>query len=273
MNKTLVGPYAVLMTPFKNNEVDYEAYEKQVVRLLDTDIAGFMVNGSTAEYVALSYEEEEKIAKLVYKLNNGKKKIILGACTANVYDSYKRCLLAKEIDAEGVLVCPLYYFKYSAKEREEFYTKLADKSPVPVVLYNVPFFTQELELDVIYKLAKHPNIIGIKDSSANIKRIMHMINKVGGDEFKVLTGTDDILYSALFAGCLGSMTALATIFPNEICGIYKAFEEKDYETANKLQQGLMECLRVADSYTFPIGYKKLMEDVSGIPFGNKGDVL
>ncbi len=273
MKNTLGGAYAVLLTPFKDGQVDYDAFKKQVLRLQGSNIKGYMVNGSTAEYPILSFEEQSKLVKIVYELKDKNKTIIVGGCTANVQDSYKICLLAKEVEAEGVLVCPPYYFKYTAKEKEEFYTKLADISPVPIVLYNVPFFTQELELDVIYRLAKHPNIWGIKDSSANMKRMIHMVENVGGDDFKVLTGTDDILFPALVGGCVGSMTALATIYPDKIFNIYKYVGEGNLEMARKEQHSILPCLREADSETFPKGYKKLMEKASGIPFGNKGDNL
>ena len=232
-----------------------------------------MVNGSTAEFPTLSFEEQKKLVEIVYENKDANKKIIVGACASNIKECYDRCVLAKQVGAEGVLVCPPFYFKYTKQEREDFYTKLADISPVPVVLYNVPFFTQELELDVIYRLSKHPNIWGIKDSSANMKRLIHMVENVGGEDFKILTGTDDILFPALVGGCVGSMTALATIYPDKIFNIYKYVGEGNLEMARKEQHSILPCLREADSETFPLGYKKLMEKASGIPFGNKGDEL
>ena len=147
--------------------------------------------------------------------------------------------------------------------------QVADFSPVPVFLYNIPFFTQELELDVIYRLLEHKNIVGIKDSSANMKRLEHMVQKTQDMPVNIFTGTDDILFSALVAGCVGSMTAFATIYPDEICGIYEAVSNGDYQKAKEIQFSLMAALRAADSETFPKGYKKLMAKVSGIPFGDK----
>ncbi len=273
MKNTLGGAYAVLLTPFKDGQVDYEAFKAQVLRLQGSNIAGYMVNGSTAEFPTLSFEEQKKLVEIVYENKDKNKKIIVGACASNIKECYDRCVLAKQVGAEGVLVCPPFYFKYTKQEREAFYTKLADISPVPVILYNVPFFTQELELDVIYRLSKHPNIWGIKDSSANMKRLIHMVENVGGDDFKVLTGTDDILFPALVGGCVGSMTALATIYPDKIFNIYKYVGEGNLEMARKEQHSILPCLREADSETFPLGYKKLMEKASGIPFGNKGDEL
>ncbi len=269
MSKLMRGPFAVLMTPFAGNKVDKAAYLAQLERLNGTAISGFVTNGSTGEFPLLSLEEQMELSALVAANKAPDKKLVVSACTATLADTVRLCRHAGEIGAAAVLVCPPYYFKYTAAEREAYFTAVADASPVPVVLYNIPFFTQELELDVIYRLFAHPNIVGIKDSSANMKRLSHMIQITDGTDVSVMTGTDDILYGAIFAGCVGSMTAFATIYPDEICGIYAAMEQGDYAKAREIQFSLMPKLRDADRPTFPRGYKQLMEDVSGIPFGDK----
>lgn len=271
MNNSIKGPFAVLMTPFSKNIVDESAYIKQVKRLNKSQVSGYVTNGSTGEFTHLSLEEQMKISALVAKNKSKEKKLIVSACTANVVDTLTLCYHAKEIGADAVLVCPPYYFKYTKQEREEYFVKIATHSPVPVVLYNIPFFTQELELDLIYRLLQHENVIGIKDSSANMKRLEHLIEVNDKKDVSILTGTDDILLPALVGGCVGSMTAFASIYPDEICGIYKAIEDKDLETAKKIQFSLMPKLRKADAETFPKGYKRLYEEVTGIKFNDKGE--
>ncbi len=269
MNEKLKGPFSVLMTPFCGDKVDKKAYIEQVERLNGTDVTGYVTNGSTGEFIGLSLDEQMEISEWTANAKAANKKLIVSACTGYLADTVKLCRHAGKIGADAVLVCPPYYFKYTPKEREEYFMKVADLSPVPVFLYNIPFFTQELELDIIYRLLEHENIVGIKDSSANMKRLEHMVQKTQGNKVNIFTGTDDILFPALVGGVVGSMTAFATIYPNEICGIYKAVENGDYEKAKEIQFSLMPALREADKETFPKGYKKLMEKVSGIPFGNK----
>ena len=268
-DKLLKGPFSVLMTPFNGAHVDKEAYLKQVERLNGTNVSGYVTNGSTGEFIQLSLNEQMQISEWTAKAKAKNKKLIVSACTGNPVDTVKICRHAGEIGADAVLVCPPYYFKYTPSEREEYFTKVANISPVPVFLYNIPFFTQELELNIIYRLLTHTNIIGIKDSSANMKRLEHMVQKTQDMPVEIFTGTDDILFPALVGGVTGSMTALATVYPDKICGIYKAVENGDYETAKQIQFSIMEDLRGADSETFPKGYKKLMERVSGIPFADK----
>ena len=268
MSKLIKWPFAVLMTPFVDGKIDQASFVKQVKRANGTGISGFVSNGSTAEFIQLSLEEQMLATELVAKNKACDKKLIVSACTGNAVDTITLAKHAKSVGADAILVCPPYYFKFTAKEREEYYLTVADNSPVPVLLYNIPFFSQELELDVIYRLFNHKNVIGIKDSSANMKRLMHMID-VGGKDCSIMTGTDDILMPALFAGCDGSLTALACIFPDKIADLYRHFYNGEIDKARDIQAQFMPILRKADSKTFPFGYKELMSEVSGIPMGNK----
>lgn len=269
MKKYVTGPYAVLLTPFAGDKVDLAAYTKQVKALNDTGISGFITNGSTGEFTHLSLREQMQLTEIVAKEKSADKNMIVSACTSNLSDTVTLCRHAGKVGAYAVLVCPPYYFKYTAAEREAYFKAVADASPVPVVLYNIPFFTQELELDVIYRLFEHKNICGIKDSSANMKRLSHMVEMTKDSATSIMTGTDDILLPALVGGCVGSFTAGAAIFPDKVCGIYDAVASGDLAKARELQFSILPALRKADSLTFPRGYKLLMQETSGIPFGDK----
>jgi dihydrodipicolinate synthase/N-acetylneuraminate lyase len=251
------------------DKIDEEAFIAQIKMANDSKISGFVSNGSTAEYIQLSLEEQMYVSELVAKHKAADKKLIVSACTGNIADTVKLCQHAGKIGADAVLTCPPYYFKYPVNEREEYYNKVADLSPVPVILYSVPFFTQEIELDLVFRLFEHKNIIGIKDSSANMKRLEHMIEYTDGKEISIMTGTDDILLPALVGGCAGSLTAFAAIYPKKVAQLYKAVKEGDLVTAKKIQFSFMPELRVADSETFPKGYKRLMGKVLNENFADK----
>lgn len=269
MQKNINGTFSVLMTPFIGKRVHYDSFTKQVLRLSGTGVAGYVVNGSTAEFVHLSKEEKKELVEITAENKDMDKKLIVSACETNIADTLDICEHAKSAGADAVLTCPPYYFTHTREEREAYYLELANLSPLPIILYNIPFFTQELELNVIYTLMKHDNIIGIKDSSGSMKRIMHLINLAKDSSFSVMTGTDDMLLPAFFGGCSGSMTAFATIFPDTISAVYANMVSGDYESARRIQHSIMADLRRADSLSFPKGYKRLMEEVSGIPFGDK----
>lgn len=269
MSKLLTGPFAVLMTPFVGTKIDEQAFAAQIKLANDSGISGFVTNGSTAEYIQLSLEEQMRLSEITAREKAADKKLIVSACTGNLADTVKLCRHAGSIGADAVLVCPPYYFKYSTEEREEYFNRVADLSPVPVVLYSVPFFTQEIELNVAFRLFDHTNIVGIKDSSANMKRLLHMAEYTDGRDISIMTGTDDILISALVGGCAGSLTAFAAIYPHEITALYEAVAEGDLGRAKEIQYSLMPKLREADSMTFPKGYKKLMAEAVGFTFGDK----
>lgn len=269
MSKLLTGPFAVLMTPFVGTKIDEEAFVAQIKMANNSGISGFVTNGSTAEYIQLSLEEQMRVSELTAKEKAKDKKLIVSACTGNLADTVKLCRHAESIGADAVLVCPPYYFKYPTNEREEYFKRVADLSPVPVVLYSVPFFTQEIELDVVFRLFEHENIVGIKDSSANMKRLLHMAEYTDGKDISIMTGTDDILISALVGGCAGSLTAFAAIYPDQIASLYAAVADGDLKTAKEIQYSMMPKLREADSLTFPRGYKKLMAEAVGFDFGDK----
>lgn len=267
--KKIKGPYSVLMTPFRDGKVDLQAYRKQIGRLNGTGISGYVVNGSTGEFVQMTLAEQTELIFAVAEEKAKDKKTVVSACTGNLADTCELCRRAEEAGADAVLVCPPYYFTYTKEDRLRYFERLADLSPVPVLLYNIPFFTQEIETDIVFRLFRHENVIGIKDSSANMKRLEHMAEMAKNTEISVLTGTDDILFPALVGGCDGSMTAFATVFPEKICTLYWAVESGNYALAKEIQFSLLPLLRKAESETFPRGYKRLMEEVSGIPFRDK----
>ncbi|MBR5899925.1 MAG: dihydrodipicolinate synthase family protein [Clostridia bacterium] len=269
MRKFLKGPFAVLMTPFKDNKLDEEVFIKQIKRVNGTGVSGFVVNGSTAEFIQLSIEEQKRAIELVSIYKDADKKLIASACTGNVVDTVDIAKYAKSVGADAILVCAPYYFTYPVNEKKQYFIDVANNSPLPVILYNIPFFTQEIELKTVYELFDHKNIIGTKDSSANMKRLMHQLDVAKDKNVAVLTGTDDILYSALFAGCVGSFTAFAAIYPNEISELYSAMDKGDYKRAKEIQDWFMPQLREADSKTFPFGYKELLGKVMGEKIGNK----
>ncbi len=272
MNKYLSGSFAVLMTPFAGDAADEATFAKQVNRLKDSRVSGVVTSGSTGEFVQLSLAEQMNLTEIAAK-EKGDKKLVVGACTGNAADTLKICRHAATVNAAAALVCPPYYFRYTAAEIEKFYLTVAESSPVPVMLYNIPFFTQELELCVIYRLFEHDNVVGIKDSSANMKRLQHLVAAADSTPVSVLTGTDDILLPALAGGVSGSMTALACIMPDAVADIYAAVESGDIAAARKLQLAILPTLAKADAETFPKGYKRLMEEVSGMKFGDKEDKI
>jgi 4-hydroxy-2-oxoglutarate aldolase len=115
------------------------------------------------------------------------------------------------------------------------YSELADQSPIPILLYNVPKFTHiNLAADIVARLSEHPNIVGIKDSSANVIQLGEILNGVAGD-FNVMVGTAGVLFAGLTLGCVGGVLALANIAPEHCVEIFNRVKAGDLEAARDLQ--------------------------------------
>ncbi|MDD6265707.1 MAG: dihydrodipicolinate synthase family protein [Clostridia bacterium] len=256
---------AVTVTPFSKGVIpDFDEIAKQTELFKSTEIDAVFPCASTGEYPAVSSEDKHEIFRITSEVNKGAKAIVAGACDASLDGVISYMETAKKYDYDACVICPPYYYPQSQSDILSFYKNVAKASEgMPVIAYHVPFFTTGIELSTYEKLLEIPEIVGIKDSSANMKRIAHccdLASKVRSD-FKVFSGTDDCLFPALCAGCKGSMTALAATMPEKIAAIYDAFDKKDMARAMEINKSILEIIRLCDSIVFPIGYKMLAKAV------------
>ena len=259
IKRDIAGAVGVTVTPFTHGEQpDFYEIERQTETLCESDIDGIFPCSSTGEYPKISIENKEKIMELVAKTNRGRKFLIAGACSASV-DEIKRLIdKAKDLAYDACLICPPYYYPLSQAGVLEFYRSVCESAgDMRIVAYNVPFFTTGIELDTFTELLKIPNLVGMKDSTGNLKKISHecdLADRIRPD-FIVYSGTDDCLLPSLVAGVKGSMTAFGAIFPNVIKSIYANFKNGNTEEARRIQRSILPLLRLADSVEFPFGYK------------------
>ncbi len=273
------GPYGILPTPFlPDGRVDYEQIERLVDGLCKTDLAGLVTCGSTSEFVMLSVEENKEIMTVAAKAAAGRKPLICGATGPDGRTSAEYLSHMAGLGVAGALTAPPYYYRYGGGEVLEFYREL-DRSScgVRIVAYQIPAFSSPIPLEAMEELMELPSVSGLKNSSADIKQIMHQLQLRNGNraDFSILTGTDDALVPCLFGGCDGSFTALAAIFPNTVCRLYRAVEQDGLQAALSLQNDLLPLTRLADRAPFPAGYKLLAEAAGKLktayrqPFGEK----
>lgn len=255
----LKGPSAILTTPFlENGVVDLDTLLFHVEALCETGITGIIPCGSTGEFISADFTDNVRLMKEVARVAKGRKRLIGGATGADAPDTLRYMQAMQELGYDAALVAPPIYFRHGDEEITAFYQELAT-CELPVVAYNIPFFTSPISMTVYEKLLEMPHVVAIKNSSANIKEILHQIQlkKQRRPDFSVLTGTDDALLPCVASGCIGSFTALAGITPNTVCRIYEALENRDLDAAQDLQDSLLPMLRAADSLPFPVGYKLL----------------
>jgi dihydrodipicolinate synthase/N-acetylneuraminate lyase len=268
--KDLSGAIGVTVTPFISGETpDFKEIEKQTEILCNSDIDGIFPCSSTGEYPKISFDNKIKIMETVAKVNAGRKTLIAGACSVSIDEIKAFIDKAKELKYDACLICPPYYYPLKQDEVLRFYKEVcAYAGDMRIIAYNVHFFTTEIMQDTFVKLLEIPNLVGMKDSSGNLKKISHECDLARSikPDFIVYTGTDDCLLPALIAGCKGSMTAFGAIFPNTIKSIYKNYENRKLDKAIEIQRSILPLLRLADSLVFPDGYK-LVAKAKGLKTG------
>ena len=233
----LQGIFPPIPTPFIKEKVAYDKLAFNVKKWNKTKIKGFVVLGSNGEYVYLSEEEKRKVVKTVIKEAAKDKLIIVGTGCESTRETIRLSKDCAQLGADAALVVtPSYYgSKMNIKNLINHYTTVADNSPLPILLYNVPKFTHiNLGVEIVSKLSKHPNIIGIKDSSGNVNQLGEYLNNVDKN-FTVLVGTAGALLGALTLGCGGGVLALANIAPNSCVKICDLVQKNKFKEARELQ--------------------------------------
>ena len=238
----LHGIYAPIATPFVNGKIAYDKLENNLNFWLESNLTGIVVMGSNGESVLLSREEKEELTRFVCNKSREKKTVIVGTGAESTVETMHFNEMAAKAQADAVLVITPNYYKGSMTDKAltRFYTDVADASPLPVVLYNMPRNTGiNISAKVTAELSKHSNIIGIKDSGGNIVQIANMIHN-SAKGFSVFSGSASFLYASLALGATGGTLALANVFPNECARLQEFFEAGKLEEARNLQMILIE---------------------------------
>jgi 4-hydroxy-2-oxoglutarate aldolase len=238
----LHGIYAPIATPFAGEEIAYDKLEKNLGFWLGSDLEGIVVMGSNGEFVLLTPEEKEKLMRFVCAQAKGKKPVIAGTGAESTAETIRLNRQAAEAGAAAVLVVTPNYYKGEMTDPVlvRFYTDVADASPLPVILYNMPRNAGiNISAKLAVELARHPNIIGIKDSGGNIVQIADMIRNAP-EGFSVFAGSASYLYTSLALGATGGTLALANIFPNECARVQTLFDAGKIREARDLQMNLID---------------------------------
>lgn len=228
-----------------------------------------MVLGSNGEFVSLLEEEKKELIRFCCARAKGRKRVIVGAGSNCLEEIFRLCDCAAQNGAEAVLVVTPFYFKNAMKDPilEQYYTEVADRSPLPVVLYNMPANTGvNLSSELMARLSGHSNIIGVKDTSGNITQITETIRDAEPG-FSVFAGNWAFFLPSLHMGARGATLALANIVPNECAQLMELFAAGRFEEARALALRLMP-VNAAVTARFGIGGLKTAMDMVGL-FGGE----
>ena len=264
LDQRFKGVGAALITPFdEQNEIDYPGLKRLIDLVTEGGTDYLVVQGTTGESPTVTSKEKRDILAFTIQNNYKKLPIVYGIGsndTQSVLDTIK------ETDFTGVdailSVCP-YYNKPTQEGIIAHFTAIADASPVPVLLYNVPGRTViNMKADTILKLAAHPNIIGIKDAGGSIEQSMELASRAPGD-FLLLSGDDNLVTTMVSVGWHGVISVIANAFPKEFHDLTWAALEGRFKDAAKLQLAFLEFDTLLYIESNPVGIKKCLE-IKGI---------
>lgn len=261
------GSIVALITPMdEQGEVDYDGLERLIIFHLSEKTDALLVLGTTGESSTLSSEEEEEILRFTVEKVNGKVPVIAGAGTNATKKTIERVNRFAELGADQVLVITPYYNKTSDAGLLAHFTAIADQSPVPIILYNVPSRTgMTIPIQVLERLAKHPKIIGIKEASGDISYVM-AVARLLNEAFVLYSGNDDMILPVLSVGGSGVISVWANIKPKQVHDLVSAFNNGNIEKAQAIQLEALLLIHALFSETNPIPVKAAME-ILGLPAG------
>lgn len=268
LNQKIRGVLAPVVTPFRDDDLDLESFKANIERLNQTGLSGYMVLGSTGESVYLSESEKEKVLAAGREATAPDKILMIGTGQESTRAAMALTRLAAKHGADCVLVVTPAFFKGQMTPEALYghYSRIADQSPIPLLVYNVPQFTGlNVSPSVVAELAQHPNIQGVKDSSGDIAQLMEIIHLCPQD-FVVLVGYDPVFYPALCVGAHGGVLATPNVVPEIAVRIYNYFLQGNHEEALRLQR-LLNPLAMMVTAVYGVGGLKLAMNAMGFHGG------
>lgn len=256
MKKTIfTGVATAIITPFKKGKVDYDSFATLIDWQIKSGINAIVVAGTTGESPTLTDREHKKIIEFSVEKVNGRIPVIAGTGSNNTEHAIMLTKYACKVGADAILLVSPYYNRPTQQGLIKSYSKIADASTKPSILYNIPSRTGcNILPETVVKLAKHENIVAIKEASGNISQITHLASLVK-NKIDIYSGNDDQIVPILSIGGKGVISVISNILPKQTINICKLFFEDKIEESRKLQLRYLPLINALFSETNPIPIK------------------
>lgn len=259
----LSGILPPIVTPFQDGKVDTEALAFNIQKWNETGLAGYVVLGSTGEFVHMTPAERDQAIATVLEHAAPDKTVLAGTGSLFTQETIRLTRRAGELGADAAMVVTPFYYTSQMTDAalRAHYTAVAEASPIPILLYNVPIFTHlNMAVETIARLAKHPNIIGIKDSSGNVDQLTQIVNSTP-DDFILLSGAPGVLHPALTVGADGGILGIGNVVPELSIEVYNLVQANEHPAARQRQAVLSAVSQAVSPYG--IGGIKTAMDMVG----------
>ena len=261
--KKLHGVLSPIPTPFINQEIALGEMKINIRTLLQSGLAGILVLGSNGEAVMLNEIEKLRVIEAAKEVVPSNKILLVGAGSESTKETISFINKITQLNIEYALVITPSFYKSSMTSEVfyKYYFEVAEHSQIKILMYNVPANTGvNISVDAVAKLAEHPNIIGMKDSSGNMQQFAEIISSTPKD-FSFFVGNAPTFFTALSLGACGGILALANVLPNECVRIQKLFDEGKLEETKQLQLKVIPLAKAVTSKFGIAGLKFAIECV------------
>ena len=246
------GSNVALITPFKNDKLDEEAYIKLIHFHIDNGTNGLVPAGTTGESPTLSHSEHQKVIDLCVRESNGKIPVIAGTGSNSTDEAISLTQHAEKAGADGALIVTPYYNKPTQEGLYQHYKAINDSSGLPIIIYNIPGRSViDMSVDTMARLFELKNIVGVKDATGDLNRVDQQLKKMGKD-FIQLTGNDDNALEFNKRGGIGAISVTANVAPKLCSDFQKTSNDKDNDASQK------EAVKL-DSILQPIHHSMFVE--------------
>ena len=231
------GSNVALITPFKNNSLDEEAYIKLIHFHMDNGTSGLVPAGTTGESPTLNHDEHQRVIDLCINESDGKIPVIAGTGSNSTEEAISLTSHAEKAGANGALIVTPYYNKPTQEGLYQHYKAINDKCGIPIIIYNIPGRSViDMSVDTMARLFELKNIVGVKDATGDLDRVDQQLSKMG-KEFIQMTGNDENAFEFNKRGGVGAISVTANIAP-KLCSDFQKFsvskDENDLIEAEKL---------------------------------------
>jgi len=231
------GSNVALITPFKNNKLDEDAYIKLIHFQINNGTNGLIPAGTTGESPTLSHEEHQKVIELCIKESKGKNPVIAGTGSNSTEEAISLTTHAEKVGADAALIVTPYYNKPTQEGLYQHYKAINDKIGIPILIYNIPGRSViDMTVDTMARLFELKNIVGVKDATGDLNRVDQQ-KKMMGKDFIQLTGNDDNALEFNRRGGVGAISVTANIAP-KLCSDF----QKSSQTSS--DEGKLEATRL-----------------------------
>ena len=249
-----------MITPLRPDfSLDIARTERLIEHLIDGGVHGIFILGTTGEFAGLSSAVKSDLIQITCQQVKGRVPILVGVTDCSFTESVDLAAIAHKSGAKALVAAPPFYMNIGQAELINYYQKLADVVELPLFLYDMPSHVKiSIEVETAVKLSKHPNIIGIKDSSGKIENFQALCEAFKQQpEFKIFVGPEEFLAETLKIGGDGGVTGGANLFPKLYVALYEAFEKKEYDAVKKFQETILFlCSNLYQNGTYQSSYLK-----------------